>query len=58
MERFKLVPAAYLVIVREGKILLLRRFNTGFEDGNYSMIAGHLEGNETFIQAMVREARE
>ncbi|GMX57960.1 MAG: hypothetical protein YFSK_2920 [Candidatus Yanofskyibacterium parasiticum] len=58
MERFKIVPACYLVLVKDGKMLLSRRFNTGYEDGNYSFVAGHLNGNETFRQAMAREAKE
>ena len=57
-ERAKLVAAAYLVLIRNNKILLLRRFNTGYEDGNYSMVAGHLDGDETFIECIVREAKE
>lgn len=57
-QRFKLIPAVYLVLIRSGKILLLRRANTGFEDGNYSMPAGHLDGGETVMRATVREARE
>jgi len=57
-ERFKIVPASYLVLIKNNKILLLRRCNTGYEDGKYSFIAGHLDGNETFKQAMTREAEE
>jgi len=57
-ERFKLIPTSHLILRRDNKILLSRRFQTGYEDGNYSVVAGHLGGNETFIQAMVREAKE
>ena len=58
-ERPKLIPTAYLVLVRENKILLSRRFNTGFQDGQYSFPAGHLrDDDETLSEAMVREARE
>ncbi len=57
-ERFKLTPTSHLILIKNDKILLLRRYNTGYEDGSYSVIAGHLDGNETFIQAMAREAKE
>jgi 8-oxo-dGTP pyrophosphatase MutT (NUDIX family) len=57
-ERFKLIPTSHLFLLNDNKILLLRRYNTGYEDGKYSVVAGHLDGNETFIQAMVREAKE
>ncbi|MFZ2299961.1 MAG: NUDIX domain-containing protein [Candidatus Moraniibacteriota bacterium] len=57
-ERHKLVPASYLVLALDGKALLLRRFNTGYEDGNYSLVAGHVDQGETFTQTMVREAFE
>jgi ADP-ribose pyrophosphatase YjhB (NUDIX family) len=57
-ERHKIIPASYLFLMREGKILLLRRFNTGYEDGNYSTAAGHVERGETFTQCVIREAQE
>jgi 8-oxo-dGTP diphosphatase len=57
-KRHQIIPAAYLVLIDEGKILLLRRYNTGYQDGNYSMIAGHVDQGETFISAIIREAKE
>jgi len=58
MERFKSVVAVHLILIENGKILLLRRYNTGYEDGNYSVVAGHIDGNESVIKAMQREALE
>jgi len=57
-KRFKIIPASYLILVKKNKILLLRRFNTGFMNEKYSLIAGHLDGEESFIQTIIREARE
>jgi 8-oxo-dGTP diphosphatase len=48
----------HLFFFRENQILLSRRFNTGFADGQYSVPAGHLDGNETVIAAAAREAQE
>jgi ADP-ribose pyrophosphatase YjhB (NUDIX family) len=56
IRRFPL--AVHIFFIRGGSVLLLRRFNTGYEDGNYSVPAGHLEGDETVVQAAIREARE
>lgn len=50
--------AVHLILEKDNKYLLLRRYNTGYEDGNYSVVAGHVDGNETIISAMKREARE
>jgi mutator protein MutT len=57
-ERFKIIPAVYLVLIKENKILLSRRYNTGYFDSYYSFPAGHLDGDETLKQAMIREAKE
>ncbi len=57
-ERFKIIPAVYLVLKKDGKILLSRRYNSEHENGNYSLVAGHIEGDESFRQAMAREAKE
>ncbi len=57
-EYFKFVAAAHLFLIKDGKILLLRRFNTGYEDGNYSVPAGHIDGGERAVKAMIRETIE
>ena len=58
MDRFTVKTAVHLFLKKEGMILLLRRVNTGYEDGNYSVVAGHLDGKESVTTAMAREARE
>jgi 8-oxo-dGTP diphosphatase len=50
--------AVYLLLLREERVLMLRRHNTGYEDGNYSVIAGHVEQDERVTYALVREAAE
>jgi len=57
-ERAKFPVTVHLLFIRNGQILLVRRFNTGYADGQYSVPAGHLDGEETVIAAGVREARE
>jgi ADP-ribose pyrophosphatase YjhB (NUDIX family) len=57
-QRHKIIPAVYLILEKEGKFLLQRRINTGFMDGYYSLVAGHLEAGESLAAALVREAIE
>ena len=57
-KRYTMPVAVHLFLIKDGRILLLRRFNTGYEDGNFTVVAGHVDGNESYIDAMLREAKE
>jgi 8-oxo-dGTP diphosphatase len=57
-DPFRPYCAVQLVLRRDSEVLLSRRLNTGFEDGSYGLVAGHIEGAESARQAMVREAEE
>lgn len=58
MNRFKLIPAVYLLLEKDNKVLLLRRANTGYQDGKLSLVAGHVDGDELATTALLREAKE
>lgn len=57
-DREKFIVSVHLFLMQDDKLLLLRRKNTDYEEGNYSVPAGHVEANETVTQAMIREAFE
>jgi len=57
-ERYRNIAAAYLVLVKDSKVFLQRRCNTGYEDGNYGMPAGHVEEKESFTGCVIREIKE
>jgi 8-oxo-dGTP diphosphatase len=58
-DRFLTRSAVFIALRNKNQeILLLRRANTGYMDGRYDLPAGHVERNETLLQAAVRELQE
>lgn len=57
-NRHSVIPAVYIVFRLNGKLLLLKRANTGYHDGDYSLPSGHFDGGESAISAAVRESKE
>lgn len=57
-ERFTLPVAVFLILKKGDKILLSRRKGTSWYDGSYDFVAGHIDGNESFVTALCREAKE
>lgn len=58
MSRYPQILSVHLFLLKENKILLQLRNNTGYMDGWWSVIAGHVEARESAINAMIREAME
>lgn len=57
-EKHKVFLNVYLILEKDGYVLLSQRQNTGYEDGKWSLISGHWEKGETATQALIREAKE
>lgn len=63
-DRFVVVPAAYVYLLRPApmpggrEVLLGLRQNTGYRDGHWAAVAGHVEKGETVFDAARREAAE
>lgn len=58
MTRFTVPIAVFLLLIKDNQVLLMRRKNTGWGDGSYETISGHIDGNEHFATALAREAKE
>ena len=57
-DRFGAIPEVHLFLLNDDRLLLLRRCNTDYENGNYSVIAGGVEADEEVTAAAIREATE
>jgi len=54
----KAFVSVYLVLFKNDKILLSKRHNTGYEDGKWGLVAGHVETGESATIALAREVFE
>lgn len=52
------IVSAYLILKDKGRLLLNLRQNTGYCDGMWSLVAGHVEDGESATEGMIREAKE
>jgi len=57
-ERTSLIAAAYVILRRGDEVLLQQRAGTGYRDGYWAVIAGHVDPGESAHEAAVREALE
>jgi len=57
-KRFKMKIGVSLVLIREEKVLLIKRFNTGIGDGLHVLPMGCVDEPETAQEALVRETKE
>lgn len=52
------IPAVYVILRKDGKILFTYREHTGFMDGTFSLPSGHVEDDENILAAAARETLE
>ncbi|MFI6168941.1 NUDIX domain-containing protein [Nocardia sp. NPDC051052] len=57
-QRHKVTGDVHLLLRRGNEVLLGQRQNTGFEDGAWHLPSGHLEADESVVDALIREAEE
>lgn len=55
---YTVVISSYVIFQQGEKVLLSRRYKTGYRDGEYSLPAGHIEKAEFATAAAIREAQE
>lgn len=57
-QRYKLKVGVFLFLIQNDRILLLRRYRTGIEDGLYVVPMGGHDGLEPLTNSIIREANE
>ncbi len=56
-ERYKLRCAVHLFLIQDGKILVEKRKNREYGNNELDVIASHILGNESAIDAIIRTAK-
>jgi 8-oxo-dGTP diphosphatase len=56
--RHRSIVDVHVILRRDGKVLMGRRANTGYGDGQLHLPSGHLEPGESVVDGAIREAAE
>ena len=56
--RHTMKVASFLILINDEKLLMVRRFQSGWEDGKYTLPSGHIEQGEFPEDTIIREAKE
>lgn len=58
-DRHSIIPAVWVIVQNsQNQVFLLRRANTGWRDGSWTVPAGHIEKGEGPTAAAIRELKE
>lgn len=58
-DRHSIIPAVWIIVQNtQNQVFLLRRANTGWRDGSWTVPAGHIEKDEGPTAAAIRELKE
>lgn len=56
--KFRAAVAVYGVLMQGDQLLLARRAGSGYRDGELGLPSGHLDGDESAVQGLIRELSE
>ena len=57
-KRHMVKVALYMIVISDGKIVLMKRQNSGCDDQMFTVPGGHMEKNETPLGGAIRETLE
>ena len=57
-ERIKIIPGADMLLLKNGQVLMMLRKNTKIDDEKWGIPSGHVEGEESPLEAAIRETKE